>query len=59
MALVRLAQDGGGERRIFDDSVITPAMARGFAKGFFLGHLWDVLLWSRSSHGPVTHRQIA
>ena len=59
MALVRLGQDGGKKRRIFDDSVITPATARGFANGFFLGHLWDVLPWSRSSHVPVSHRQVA
>ena len=37
---------GEKKRRIFDDSVITAATARGFAYGFFLGHLWDVLLWS-------------
>ena len=47
------------KRRIFDDSVKTPATARGFANGFFLGHLWDVLPWSRSSHVPVSHRQVA
>ena len=46
MALVGLSQDGGGERRVFGDSVITPATARGFAYGFFRGHLWEVLLWS-------------
>ena len=59
MALVRLAQDGGKKRMIFDDSVITPARARGFANGFFLGHLWDVLVWSRGSRGPVSHHQVA
>ena len=59
MGLVRLAQDGGEKRRIFDDSVITPATARGLANGFFLGHLWDVLLWSRSSPVSVSHRQVA
>ena len=48
-----------GKKRIFDDSVITLATARGFANGFFLGHLWDVPLWSRSSRGPVSHRQVA
>ena len=58
MALVGLAQDGK-KMRIFDDSEITPATARGFANGFFLGHLWDVLLWSRSPHVPVSHRQVA
>ena len=56
MALIGLAQDG--KNRIFDDSVITPATARGFANGFFLGYLRDVLLWSRSSRGPVNHRQV-
>ena len=45
MALVGLAQDKGEKRRIFDDSVITAATARGFAYDVFLGHLWDVLLW--------------
>ena len=58
MALVGLAQDGG-KKRIFDDSVMTAATARGFANGFFLGHLWDVLLWLRSSQVAVSHRQVA
>ena len=58
MALVGLAQDGG-KKRIFDDSVMTAATARGFANGFFLGHLWDFLLWSRSSRDPVSRRHVA
>ena len=49
MALVGLAQDKGEKRRIFDDSVITAATARGFAYCFFLGHLCDVLLCSRGA----------
>ena len=57
MALVGLAQDGK-KMRIFDDSEITPATARGFANGFFLGHQWDVL-WSRISRGLVSHCQVA
>ena len=44
---------------IVDDSVFTPATARGFAYGFFFGHLWDVLLWSRSSRSLVSFRQVA
>ena len=59
MALVRLALDGGGERRIFEYSVIILATARGFANCFCLGHLWDVLLWSRRSRVTVSHRQVA
>ena len=59
MALVGLAQDGEKKRRIFDDPVITAATARGFANGFFLGHLWYVLLCSRGSRGPVSHHQVA
>ena len=46
MAVVGLAQEGGGGGRVFGDSVITAATARGFANSFFLGHLWEVLLWS-------------
>ena len=34
-----------GEKKKFDYSVITPATTRGFAYGFFFGHLRDVLLW--------------
>ena len=49
----------GGGGKDFDDSVITPATARGFENSFFLGHLWDVLLWLRSSRVPVSHRQVA
>jgi len=32
------------KKEIVGDSVITPSTGRGFAIGFFLGHLWDVLL---------------
>lgn len=54
-----IALDWGKGRSIFDDSAITPATSRGFANGFFLGHVWDVLLWSRNSRGSVSYRQVA
>ena len=41
------------------DSAIAPAKAHIFVYGFFLGHAWDVLLWSRSSRITVSFRQVA
>ena len=37
----------------------TPATDRGFANGFFLGHLWDVLPWLWSSRRTASFRQVA
>ena len=61
MALVGWVRHRPGWGFVFfpGDSVITPARARGFANGFFLVHVWDVLLWSRNSRGSVSHRQVA
>ena len=62
MALVGWVRRGPGwvkKEGIFDDSVINSATSSGFANGFLLGHLWDVLLWSRSSRGPIRYRQVA
>ena len=36
---------GGKKKKVFDNSAITQAAARGFANGLSFGRLWDVLLW--------------
>ena len=33
------------KKETFDDPVITPATAHEFVSRFFLGHLWDVVMW--------------
>ena len=47
------------KKEMIGNLVITPAAARGFANVFFLGHLWDILVWSRSSRDPVSFCQVA
>ena len=47
------------KEEIVGDSVITPSTGRGFASGFFLGHLWDVLLRRRSSRRTASFRHVA
>lgn len=44
---------------MFDDSVISPAGAHGFANGVFLGHLWDALLWLSTSRETASLHQVA
>ena len=39
--------------------MISPAAVRGFGNGFFLSHLWHVLLWPRSSRSIVSFGQVA
>ena len=33
------------KKEIIDDSVTNLATAHGFVNGFFLDHLWDIMLW--------------
>ena len=44
---------------IFDDSVISPETAHGFVNGFFLGHLWYVVMWLCSSRRFTSCHQVA
>ena len=37
----------------------TPATVHGFVNGFFLGHLWDIILWLWSSGNITSCRQVA
>ena len=46
------------KKEIFDDSVTTPANALEFVNGFFLGHLWDVVMWLCSSRRITSCRQV-
>lgn len=47
------------KKEISTSSEVTLAMAREFANGFFVGHLWDIMLWPRSSRRTADFHSVA
>ena len=46
------------KQKIIDDSLTTPSTVHGVVNGFFLGHLWDIMLWLWSSGKLTTCRRL-